>query len=128
MLDFLKEHYYLIFFILCLLWLGKLILTQLRYKTQGVRLDATVVGHVNQSGNYFPVYEFMYNGETMRVDSYNGEKNPLQEGKSEPVYYLPGNQKGVFSERNVGIRLWQIAGGLGALALVIADLVRIFIR
>lgn len=126
MLKFLWDNVLGIFFLLAAVWVGYLILTQLKYKTKGVRLDGKVVGHVNQSGNYFPVYEFDYNGETLRVDSYNGDKNPMLEGEFEPIYYLPGNTKGVFAERNIKIKLWQIGLGVGGLVLGILKFVLYF--
>lgn len=128
MIDFLKENYLAVFFVLIFLWVGNVVLTQIRYKTKGVRLDGKVVGHVNQSGNYFPVYEFQHNGETLRVDSYNGEKNPMLEGEVEPIYYLPGNQKGVFAERNTKIKLWQIGLMTACAALTVLKLVKYFMK
>lgn len=128
MLDFLKGHIFLFFCIFGLIWLGGLILTQIKYKKNGVRLDGKVVGHVNQTSNYFPVYEFVYNGETLRVDSYNGEKNPMIEGEVEPIYYLPGNQKGVFAERNIGIKAWQIFLAVACVIYIVLDVVRIFVH
>ena len=128
MWEFLKQNFFLIFLALCLIWLGNLILTQLRYKKKGVYVEGTIVGYVNQSGNAFPVFEFEYNGEKLRVDSYNAEKNPLPEGEREMIYYLPGNNKGVFTEKNVGIKLWQILGGLACLVLIVARLVTYFMK
>jgi hypothetical protein len=126
MWNFIKENILAFFFLSIVLWVGNLILTQIRYKTKGARLDGKVVGHVNQSGNYFPVYEFVYNGETLRVDSYNGEKNPMLEGEVETIYYLPGNMKGVFAERNTKIKLWQIGLGVACLVLGILKIVTYF--
>ena len=126
MWDFIKEYCFLIFCVLGLIWLGKVIFTQMQYKSKGARLEGTVVGHVNESGNYFPVYEFQYNGETLRVDSYNGDKNPV--GGTETIYYLPGNQKGVFAERNIGIKPWQILCGAAFVVVIVIYIVRFFTK
>ncbi|MBQ4464454.1 MAG: hypothetical protein II916_00615 [Oscillospiraceae bacterium] len=128
MWDFIKDNILTIFCVLGLIWLGNLFLTQLRYKKQGARLEGTVVGHVNQSGNYFPVYEFNYNGETLRVDSYNGDKNPMIEGETEIIYYLPGNQKGVFAERNMGVKPWQILCGAAFIVVIVISLMKFFTK
>ena len=116
---FIKENMLLIFCVLALIWLGEVIFAQFKYKKKAVRLEGKVVGHQNQNGNFFPIYEFEYNGENLRVDSYNGTKEPMQEGETETIYYLPGNQKGVFAERNIGIKPWQIVCGGSFLLYII---------
>ena len=59
-MEFLKTHCLSIFFLLGIIWVGKVIYTQLKYKKNGVPIEALVIDHKVESGNYFPVYQFDY--------------------------------------------------------------------
>lgn len=121
MLVFFKAHSFSIFCILGLIWIAEVVLTQFRYKNKGVLLEGTIIAHKNQNGYVFPVYEFEYMGEKLHVDSYNSTKNPATIGQTEMIYYFPGNTKGVFSEKHIGVKPWQIICFVAALAYIILD-------
>ncbi len=120
-MEFLKTHFLSIFFLLGIIWVGKVIYTQLKYKKNGVPIEALVIDHKVESGNYFPVYQFDYEGQTLTVDGYNGTKSNADLGQKVTIYYLPGNAKGVFRESDLRIKAWEIALIVVALAYIVLD-------
>ena len=120
-MEFLKTHFLSIFFLLGIIWVGKVIYTQLKYKKNGVPIEALVIDHKVESGNYFPVYQFDYEGQTLTIDGYNGTKSNADLGQKVTIYYLPGNAKGVFRESDLGIKAWEIALIVVALAYIVLD-------
>ncbi|MBO4876423.1 MAG: hypothetical protein J5501_00250 [Ruminococcus sp.] len=120
-MDFIKTHMFSIVCVLFILWVIIYLRTMLKYKKNGVALTGKVVDYKIQSSNYFPVFEFDYEGQTLRVDSYEADKNNNGIGTVDTIYYLPGNTKGVFRERNLKMKLWMILGSLLCIAYIIMD-------
>ncbi|MBR6580262.1 MAG: hypothetical protein IKK66_03095 [Ruminococcus sp.] len=123
MLDFIKVHKFSIFCLLALIWIFTVIRTQLKYKKKGERLQGKIVNYVQNSGNFFPVFQFEYNGQHLTVDSYNASKNANELGQTDTIYYIPGNQKGVFRERDLTPKLWMIVMTVVAIAYIILDFI-----
>ena len=120
-MSFVKDHMFSIFCAIFIIWVINFFLTQIRYKKKGVALLGTVVDYVVQSSNYFPVFEFEYEGQKMKVDSYHSDKSNNGIGTTDTIYYMPGNNKGVFRERDLKPKLWMIAGVLLCIAVIIID-------
>lgn len=121
MLDFIKVHKFSIFCLLALIWLFTVILTQLKYKRKGERLQGKIVNYVQNSGNFFPVFQFEYNGQYLTVDSYNASKNADELGQTDTIYYIPGNQKGVFRERDLSPKPWMIIMIIVSIVYIVLD-------
>ena len=120
-MSFIKDHILSIFCATFIIWCINVFLTQMKYKKKGVSLTGTVVDYVVQSSNYFPVFEFEYEGQKMKVDSYQADKTNNGIGTTDTIYYLPGNTKGVFRERDLKPKLWMIAGIVLCLGVIIID-------
>ncbi len=121
--SFIKDHVFSIFCLLALIWLAAVIKEKLKYKKHGIPLTGTVVENKTVTGNLFPVFEFEYEGETLRVDSYEGTKSGAVIGAKDTVYYIPGNTKGVFREDDLKPKPWMFIGGILAAAYIVMDLV-----
>lgn len=121
MLEFLKVHKFSIFCILALIWIFTVIFTQLKYKKKGIKLQGKIVNYVENSGNCFPVFQFEYNGQYITVDSYHSTKKANELGQTDTIYYIPGNQKGVFRERDLTPKPWMIVMTVVAIAYIILD-------
>lgn len=119
--SFISDHMFSIFFVLALLWLATVVMTKLKYKKNGIALTGTVVANKTVTSNQFPVFEFVYEGETLRIDSYEGTKTGLQIGTEETIYYIPGNKKGVFREDDLRLKPWMLLISVAAVAYIIAD-------
>lgn len=107
--------------ILALIWLIEVFITMYRHKSKGIPLNATIIDYRIAQNNYFPIFEFEYNGETLTVDSYYSSKTNTEKGTTDTIYYIPGNKKGVFRERDLKPKPWMIIGGILALFYVIFD-------
>lgn len=121
MWDFIKTHTFSVFCILFTIWIIEVILTQRRYKTKGVQLTGKIVGYKGSQGNIFPVFQFEYEGEQLTVDSYHSDKVQEEVGTTDTIYYLPGNTKGVFRERDIKPKPWMIVCTIIAVVCVILD-------
>ena len=123
MLEFIKVHKFSIFCILALIWIFTVIFTQLKYKKKGIKLQGKIVNYVENSGNCFPVFQFEYNGQYITVDSYHSTKKANELGQTDTIYYIPGNQKGVFRERDLAPKPWMIVMTVVAIAYIILDFI-----
>ena len=123
MLEFIKVHKFSIFCILALIWIFTVIFTQLKYKKKGIKLQGKIVNYVENSGNCFPVFQFEYNGQYITVDSYHSTKKANELGRTDTIYYIPGNQKGVFRERDLAPKPWMIVMTVVAIAYIILDFI-----
>ena len=121
MLEFINLHKFSIFCILAMLWIFSVMSTQFKYKKKGVKLQGKIVNYVGNPGNCFPVFQFEYNGQHLTVDSYNASKNASELGQTETIYYLPGNQKGVFRERDLAPKPWMIVMLIVAIVYIFLD-------
>ncbi len=121
MLEFINLHKFSIFCILAMLWIFSVMSTQFKYKKKGVKLQGKIVNYVGNPGNCFPVFQFEYNGQHLTVDSYNASKNANELGQTETIYYLPGNQKGVFRERDLAPKPWMIVMLIVAIVYIFLD-------
>ena len=119
--SFISEHILSIFFALALLWMAKVVMTKQKYKKKGVALTGTVVANRTVTSSQFPVFEFCYEGETLRIDSYEGSKTGLQVGTEETIYYMPGNKDGVFREADLKIKPWMLLVSVFAVIYIVAD-------
>lgn len=122
MWEFIKTHSFSIFCTLIVIWIIGVIRTQHKYKTKGVQLIGEIVGYKRSQGNIFPVFQFEYEGEQLTVDSYHADKVQEEAGSTDTIYYLPGNTKGVFRERDIKPKLWMIVIIVVAIAYIIMDL------
>lgn len=121
MWDFIKTHSFSVFCILAFIWIIGVIRTQHKYKTKGVQLTGKIVGYTKSQGNIFPVFQFEYEGEQITVDSYHSAKVQEEVGTTDTIYYLPGNTKGVFRERDIKPKLWMIVCSIAAVVYVVLD-------
>lgn len=123
MLEFINLHKFSIFCILALIWIFTVIFTQLKYKKKGIKLQGKIVNYVENSGNCFPVFQFEYNGQYITVDSYHSTKKANELGQTDTIYYIPGNQKGVFRERDLAPKPWMIVMTVVAITYIILDFI-----
>lgn len=121
MWDFIKTHDFSIICILVIIWVIGVIRTQRKYKTKGVQLIGEIVEYKGSQGNIFPVFQFEYEGEKLTVDSYHADKVQEGVGSTDTIYYLPGNTKGVFRERDIKPKPWMIVIIVVAIAYIILD-------
>lgn len=120
-MEFIKVHKFSIFCILALIWIFSVMSTQFKYKKKGLRLQGKIVNYVNNSGNCFPVFQFEYNGQYLTVDSYHSTKKANELGQTDTIYYLPGNQKGVFRERDLAPKPWMLVMIIVSIVYIILD-------
>ncbi|HAJ98022.1 MAG TPA: hypothetical protein DCO72_09845 [Ruminococcus sp.] len=107
-LSFIQNHVFGLFCIAGLIWLIKVVFTQIQYKKNGILLQAEIIDDKVVNGNFFAVYKFEHMGQEIVIDSYNGDKSQHTMGQVDAIYYLEGNSKGVFREQDVKIQLWEI--------------------
>lgn len=120
-MEFIKVHKFSIFCILALIWIFSVMSTQFKYKKKGLRLQGKIVNYVDNSGNCFPVFQFEYNGQYLTVDSYHSTKKANELGQTDTIYYLPGNQKGVFRERDLAPKPWMLVMIIVSIVYIILD-------
>lgn len=120
-MGFIKTHMFSIMFILCLIWLAEVVISKMRYKKKGIAVNGKVIANKTFTGNFFPVYEFDFEGEMLQIDSYEAVKGGIPVGTEETVYYMPGNKKGVFREPDLRLKPWMLIVSVAAVAYIILD-------
>lgn len=120
-MGFIKTHMFSIMFILCLIWLAEVVISKMRYKKKGIAVNGKVIANKTVTGNFFPVYEFDFEGEMLQIDSYEAVKGGIPVGTEETVYYMPGNKKGVFREPDLKLKPWMLIVSVAAVAYIILD-------
>ncbi len=118
---FIATHSFSIICILGVIWVIKVILTQRKYKTKGVQLIGKIVDYKMSQSNFFPVFQFEYEGKQLFVDSYHSDKVQEKIGTTDTIYYLPNNKKGVFRERDLKPDIKLIACVAAAIVYIILD-------
>lgn len=121
MWDFIKTHTFSIFCVLGIIWVAEVFCTKLKYKTKGVKLTGKIVEYKLTQSNYFPVFQFEYEGELLTVDSYQAAKVQSELGTTDTIYYIPGKTKGVFRECDLKPSLSMTATCIAAIAYIILD-------
>ncbi len=104
---------------------------------QGVVADWTLrrVGNVSRNGmssnnngrSWFPTYEFLLDGQVMRVNGNVGHPKPGQVGVPVTIHYNPMNPKQIYINENEGKIFELIFGLVGVAFLVIAIILTIVI-
>ena len=120
-MNFLWKHSFSLLCIAVCIWVLNLWRVQRNYRKNAVPLQAKIIDYKLAQNNYFPIFEFEYMGQTMTVDSYSADKNLNEKGMLYTVYYLPGNQNGVFREKDFGVKAWHIAAIVAAVVYVVID-------
>lgn len=121
MWDFIKAHTFSIICVLGIIWAVEVYCTKLKYKTKGVKLTGKIIEYRLTQSNYFPVFQFEYEGEQLTVDSYQADKAHNEIGTTDTIYYIPGNTKGVFRERDLKPSFLMIATCIAGIAYIILD-------
>jgi len=114
----------ILFFALGLVWLCILYYRQYEFKKKGILVKAKIIDVKQETGNYFPVYKFYFEGQEIVIDGHEGEKEPPRLGKEVEVYYIPDDNKGVATPEFIRVKIWQVVCTVFCIAYIIYGLVR----
>ena len=123
-MELLKAHGFSMMCILCIIYVGVTVYMQFKYKKKGVVINAQIADYKQQSGTYFPIFKFEYNGSEHTVKNYIGDREPENIATSKEIYYIPGNDKYVMRVTDVKIQAWQIGLAVVAPLYIIFDFLR----